>query len=225
MGKSTLSWWHLLCSFCSLLSALPASEHAALRGKAINHHYCCLLPLRLLGQSVSDPLMGHSALSNTLFHLSSPMKGIYEPVVPALHLLTVSDWHSSPSRLTFTNLSASCALKSCYFAVYFCSIQKQFFSMHLSNRALWGDVRKHARRCLICSILPEAAVTEKQDWHWCWWVMVYVNGWMGLIGISRSATAACQSESVAEGLWEHKLNRTDTIKHLRRFRLTEKLPC
>lgn len=139
--------------------------------------------------------MDHSALSHTLFHLSSPMKGIYEPVILALHPLTVSDWHLSPSRLTFTNLSASCALKSCYFAVYFCSIQKQFFSMHLNNGALWGDVRKHVRRCLICSILPAAAVTEKQDWHWCWLVMVYVNGWMGLIGISRSATAACHSES------------------------------
>lgn len=61
-----------------------------------------------------------------------------------------------------------------------------------------GDVRKHARRCLICStvcILPVAAVTEEQDWHWCWWAMVYVNGWMGLIGISRSARVACHSQT------------------------------
>lgn len=70
-----------------------------------------------------------------------------------------------------------------------------FQCIYGNNGGLWGDVRKHVRRCVICSILPLAAVTEKQDWHWCWWVMVYVNGWMGLIGISRSATAACQSET------------------------------
>lgn len=123
------------------------------------------------------------------------MKGIYKPVFPTLHPCTVHDWHSSPSRLTFTNLSAPCALKSCSIAVYYCSIQKQFFSTHLweqQSLVRWCEKNTCEK---VHSILPLAAVMGKRDWHWCWWAMVYVNGWMGLIGISRSATAACHSET------------------------------
>lgn len=175
------------------LLQFPGSEHAALWGKAINHHYCCLLPLRLLGQSVSDPLIGHSALSHTLFHLSSRMKGIYEPVIPALHPFNVSDWYSVPVDwllLIFLPWKAVTFLST---IVQYRN--NSFQCIYGNNKALWADVRKHVRRCVMCSILPLAAVTEKQDWRWCWWVMVYVNGWMGLIGISRSATAACHSET------------------------------
>lgn len=141
--------------------------------------------------------MGHSALSHTLFHLSSSMKGIHEAVFPVLHPLTVSDWHSSPRRLTFTNLSASCAPKSCYFAVFYCSIQKQFFTMHLWQQ--WSLVRWCEKACeKVCDLFCIAPGCSHREAGLTLMLMgdgIYVNGWMGLIGISRSATAACHSET------------------------------
>lgn len=176
---------------------LPGSEHTALRGKAINHHYCCLLPLHLLGQAVSDPLMGHSALSHThyftfLHQWKESMSLSFQLYIHSLLLTDIQvpvDW----LLLIFLLHAPWKAVTSLSTIVQYRN--NSFQCIYGNNGALWGDVRKHVRRCVICSILPLATVTEKQDWHWCWWVTVYVNGWMGLIGISRSATAACHSET------------------------------
>lgn len=158
------------------------------------------------------------------------MKGIYEPVVPALHPLTVIDWHPSPSRLTLTNLSAPCALKSCYFAVYYCSIQKQFFSMHLRQQ------RRLVRWCektreKVCDLFYIASGYSHREAGLTLMLMgdgicEWLNGFNRNLQISNSSMSLRNGDvNGAEGLWEHKLNCTDTITHLQRFRLTEKLPC
>lgn len=168
--------------------------------------------------------------THTLFHLSLTMKGIYQPAIPGLHPLTVTDWHSSPSRLTFTNLSAPCALKSCYFAVYYCPIQKQFFSMHL-----WQQ-RSFARWCektceKVCDLFYIASGCRHGDAGLTLMLMgdgicEWLNGFNGNLQISNSSMSLRNCDvNGAEGLWEHKLNHTDMITHLQRFRLTEKLPC
>lgn len=54
----------------------------------------------------------------------------------------------------------------------------------------------------------------------------WLNGFNRNLQISNSSMSLRNGDvNGAEGLWEHKLNCTDTITHLQRFRLTEKLPC